>query len=55
MWGYYIVNVGNLINYTDKVPNWITGIDGNPIAGILGLSFLAVLALAMRRFVAKYY
>jgi uncharacterized protein len=48
VWGYYILNVGNLIIYTNKVPDWITGIDGNPIAGILGLVFLGVLALLMK-------
>ncbi len=40
VWGYYIVDVGELINYTNKVPAWVTGIDGNPIAGIIGLIFL---------------
>ena len=49
VWGYYILNVGNLVNYTEQVPDWVTGIDGNPIAGILGLMFLTVLALAMRK------
>lgn len=49
VWGYYILNVGNLIAYTDRVPDWITGIDGNPIAGLLGLSFLWLLALAMKK------
>ena len=49
VWGYYILNVGNLVNYTKQVPDWVTGIDGNPIAGILGLMFLTVLALAMRK------
>lgn len=44
VWGYYILNVGQLFQYTDKVPVWVTGIDGNPIAGVLGLSFLSVLA-----------
>jgi uncharacterized protein len=48
VWGYYILNVGNLITYTGKVPDWITGIDGNPIAGVLGLVFLGVLALLMK-------
>lgn len=48
VWGYYILNVGNLITYTNQVPEWITGIDGNPIAGILGLTFMGVLALVMR-------
>ncbi len=46
VWGYYILNVGQLIEYTNKVPPWITGIDGNPIAGIMGLIFLSILAIA---------
>ena len=44
VWGYYILNVGGLISYSDRVPDWITGIDGNPIAGVLGLVFMSVLA-----------
>ena len=49
VWGYYILNVGQLLEYTKKVPAWITGIDGNPIAGLMGLSFLSVLAWLMKR------
>ncbi len=49
VWGYYILNVGQLLQYTEKVPAWITGIDGNPIAGLMGLSFLSVLAWYMKR------
>ena len=41
VWGYYIVDVGQLIEYSDRVPVWVTGIDGNPIAGVMGLVFLA--------------
>lgn len=41
VWGYYIVNVGQLIEYTKRVPVWVTGVDGNPIAGIMGLVFLS--------------
>jgi uncharacterized protein len=48
VWVYYILNVGKLLTYTNKVPNWITGIDGNPIAGLLGLAFLSILALWMK-------
>ena len=47
VWGYYIVNVGQIIEYTNEVPAWVTGIDGNPIAGIMGLVFLTVLVLAI--------
>jgi membrane protease YdiL (CAAX protease family) len=41
VWGYYIVNVGQLIEYSNQVPVWVTGIDGNPIAGVMGLLFLS--------------
>lgn len=43
VWSYYIVNVGQLIEYTDRVPVWVTGIDGNPIAGVMGMLFLSIL------------
>jgi uncharacterized protein len=45
VWGYYIVHVGQLIEYTNQVPAWVTGIDGNPIAGVMGLVFLSGLTL----------
>lgn len=43
VWAYYIVNVGKLVTYTDRVPQWITGIDRNPLSGLLGISFLTLL------------
>jgi membrane protease YdiL (CAAX protease family) len=49
VWGYYILNVGQLFEYTNKVPTWITGIDGNPIAGLMGLVFLSIIAWWMRK------
>lgn len=49
VWGYYVLNVGKMLTYTDKVPEWITGIDKNPIAGLMGLSFLAILGYFMSR------
>jgi uncharacterized protein len=45
VWGYYVVNVGQLIEFTNEVPAWITGIDSNPIAGVMGLIFLSGLTL----------
>lgn len=48
-WGYYIINVGSLVQYSGKVPDWITGVDRNPLAGIVGLLFLGVIAFWMRR------
>jgi hypothetical protein len=49
VWGYYIVNVGALVSYTEDVPTWLTGINQNPLAGGVGLLFLAGLAVYMWR------
>lgn len=49
VWGYYILKVGKLMIYTNNVSPWITGIDNNPLAGLMGLLFLSVLASVMRR------
>ena len=44
IWGYYIVNVGGLSEYTGRVPEWVTGIDENPLAGLMGLILLGAIA-----------
>ncbi|MBE9128170.1 CPBP family intramembrane metalloprotease [Coleofasciculus sp. LEGE 07092] len=49
VWGYYILNVGELVDYSDRVSPWITGVDGNPIAGVMGLLFLGILAFLVRK------
>ncbi len=46
--GYYIIKVGELVTYKDNISPFLTGIDGNPLAGIMGLLFLSVLALGMK-------
>lgn len=48
VWGYYILKVGGLIEYTNKAHPWITGIDDNPLQGIMGILFLCILAGFMR-------
>lgn len=53
VWAYYIVNVGNMVKYSGRVSDWITGINGNPISGLLGLIFLGVLAALMSNFAPK--
>lgn len=45
--GYYWINVGQLIEITGLVPDWVTGIDQNPLAGWVGLAFLTGLAIAL--------
>ncbi|MEB3338068.1 MAG: type II CAAX endopeptidase family protein [Leptolyngbyaceae bacterium] len=43
--GYYLINVGQLTRYTNQVPEWVTGVDRNPLAGVLGLVCLGAIAL----------
>ena len=49
VWGYYIINVGQLVKYSGSVSDWITGVDRNPLAGAVGLVFLGAIAFWMRR------
>jgi uncharacterized protein len=53
VWAYYIINVGNMVKYSGRVSDWITGINGNPISGLLGLIFLGILALLLSNLVGK--
>lgn len=45
VWGYYMINVGQLIDYSDTVSEAITGIDQNPLAGVMGLFCLSAIAI----------
>ncbi len=47
VWGYYMVNVGKLVNYDPHVPEWLTGFDRNPLAGAIGIFFLSALACGL--------
>ncbi len=42
VWGYYLLKVGHLVSLNDRVSPWITGVDGNPLAGLVGLAILAL-------------
>jgi uncharacterized protein len=50
VWAYYIVNVGQMVEYSGRVSDWVTGINGNPLSGLLGLVFLGLLAIALAKF-----
>lgn len=43
VFAYYQVDVNDLMVPTGQVPEWMTGIGGNPLAGLLGLGFLVVI------------
>ena len=47
VWAFYIINVGNMVKYSGRVSDWITGINGNPISGLLGIIFLGALAFTI--------
>jgi uncharacterized protein len=49
VWGYYVINVGNMVAYSGRVPQWVTGLNNNPLAGCMGLVFLGAIALYMRQ------
>lgn len=49
VWGYYVLEVGSLLQPTGTVPAWVTGLDGNPLAGLLGLALLAGLGTLVFR------
>ncbi len=49
VWGYYIFNVGKLLQYTGKVSDWVTGVNNNPLTGVMGIIFLGVLAIYMQK------
>ena len=49
VWGYYVINVGQIVTYNQQVPSWITGIDNNPIAGIMGIIFLFLLLYLIKK------
>ena len=45
VWGYYIVDVADLVVPSGRVPEWVTGIHGNPLSGALGVTILGCLAM----------
>lgn len=49
VWGYYLIQVGQLIVIHPTAPELWVGIDQNPLAGGLGLLSLGAIALWVRR------
>ncbi|MBW4615004.1 MAG: CPBP family intramembrane metalloprotease [Desmonostoc vinosum HA7617-LM4] len=48
VWGYYMINVGELIKYSGRVPDWVTGVNNNPLQGVMGVVLMSGLAWWMR-------
>lgn len=44
VFAYYQFDVNDLVSATNRVPEWMTGVGGNPLAGLLGLSLLGAIA-----------
>jgi hypothetical protein len=42
--GIALIDILDWVQYTGRVPTWITGIDGNPLAGAMGILFLGLTA-----------
>jgi uncharacterized protein len=53
IWAFYLVSVGKIVKYSDKVSDWITGVNGNPLCGLLGLIFMLGLAVLLSKFPKK--
>lgn len=49
VWAYYVVVVGELVQYDDATPEWLTGIGGNPLAGAIGLVMLTGVGVVLAR------
>jgi uncharacterized protein len=48
VWGYYIVDVGNLVDYSPNIPQWLVGINGNPLAGLMGFLILLIITYSQK-------
>ncbi|MDX1976113.1 MAG: type II CAAX endopeptidase family protein [Pseudanabaenaceae cyanobacterium bins.68] len=46
---YYVISTTKLVGSTGVVPEWLTGIDGNPLAGVLGVCTLGCLFYSLKK------
>jgi uncharacterized protein len=47
VWVITLIDTHSLIAYTERVPTWVTGLDGKPLAGLLGWLFLGTTVVAL--------
>ncbi|MGM3307307.1 lysostaphin resistance A-like protein [Anabaena sp. WFMT] len=55
VWGYYIINVGELTKHSGVVPDWVTGVNNNPLQGVMGVLFMGGMAWWMRGRSTKFH
>jgi hypothetical protein len=48
VWGIAVINSLGWVHYTGLVPEWVTGIGGNPLAGVSGLVLLTLTGMGVR-------
>jgi membrane protease YdiL (CAAX protease family) len=48
VWGYFVIDVSDLLLPSNQVPEWLTGVGGNPVAGLIGLIFLAITGIFIK-------
>jgi membrane protease YdiL (CAAX protease family) len=54
VWAYYQVDVRDLVISTQRVPEWLIGVGGNPLAGALGIGLMGVIALGFYRWSHRF-
>ncbi len=47
VWAIATLDTAGLITYTEKVPQWVTGKYGKPLAGVTGISFLLAMGAVL--------
>jgi uncharacterized protein len=48
VWAYYAIDTTKLLVPAQVVPEWVTGINGNPIASLMGIFCLGAITLVLR-------
>lgn len=54
VWSMATIDTSNLINYTGKVPEWITGKNKKPLAGVAGIFCMGITTVALCLFFNKF-
>jgi uncharacterized protein len=50
VWGIVSLDTAGIVRYTGKIPEWVSGISGKPLAGILGIVLLLATGVVLARY-----